>query len=170
MSTKPYHAGNPTFIIQGLAIFNLLESAQKKLKWPKLTYKSTDGRGKLVFYIAGEHSKYKGQIQMTDGGRFGDNKWYGRIEKHNLNQSSLVFLSPQVGPVAGLDKLIEEIVAKPAEMAKLQGQKYGHCIFCGLELTNKNSLTVGYGPICAENYGLPWEGMADEAAKKWETL
>ena len=30
------------------------------------------------------------------------------------------------------------------------------CSFCSIALTDKRSVAVGYGPICASNYGLPW--------------
>lgn len=43
-----------------------------------------------------------------------------------------------------------------AEKAAAFGKLYGVCVFCGLTLTNEASIEVGYGPVCAENYGLPW--------------
>ena len=37
---------------------------------------------------------------------------------------------------------------------------HDNCIFCGLELTDPRSNPkkggVGYGPVCAKNYNLPW--------------
>lgn len=43
-----------------------------------------------------------------------------------------------------------------AEDAKQFGELYHHCVFCGLKLTDRRSEDAGYGPICAEKYGLPW--------------
>lgn len=43
-----------------------------------------------------------------------------------------------------------------AEKAAAFGKMYGVCVFCGLTLTNEASIEVGYGPVCAENNGLPW--------------
>lgn len=37
-----------------------------------------------------------------------------------------------------------------------QGRETCNCSFCGLHLTNPQSVVVGYGPICADNWGLPW--------------
>lgn len=37
------------------------------------------------------------------------------------------------------------------------GRLTSFCIFCDLALSHDNSLNVGYGPICAERYGLPWQ-------------
>lgn len=43
-----------------------------------------------------------------------------------------------------------------AEEAAKFGQLYGICMFCWSELTDERSIGVGYGPICADNRGLPW--------------
>jgi hypothetical protein len=43
-----------------------------------------------------------------------------------------------------------------AEFASKQGHTHGHCVFCGLELTDERSVTVGYGKHCAERRSLPW--------------
>lgn len=48
--------------------------------------------------------------------------------------------------------------ATAAEAAQL-GWTTHHCCFCGIELTDEGanrSVEVGYGPVCAENNGLPW--------------
>lgn len=42
------------------------------------------------------------------------------------------------------------------------GTATGTCCFCARELTDERSTTVGYGPVCADKYGLPW-GEADAA-------
>lgn len=44
----------------------------------------------------------------------------------------------------------------PVEGAKLQGKIKSACCFCNRELTTPESVTAGYGPICADKYGLPW--------------
>lgn len=43
-----------------------------------------------------------------------------------------------------------------AEEAAAFGKLYGICIFCNRDLTDERSIEVGYGPVCAENQGLPW--------------
>lgn len=50
--------------------------------------------------------------------------------------------------------------ANPAGIASEYGRLTGNCCFCGLELSDARSVTVGYGPICADKFGLPW-GEAD---------
>lgn len=44
----------------------------------------------------------------------------------------------------------------PVEQAKAYGFETGNCCFCGLALTDERSVTAGYGPICAEHWGLDW--------------
>lgn len=50
----------------------------------------------------------------------------------------------------------------PVEFASLYGHRTGACCFCGRHLETAESVTVGYGPICAGHYGLPW-GRKDSA-------
>lgn len=50
------------------------------------------------------------------------------------------------------------LASDPAGVAAAIGQRSGECCFCGRELHGNGgrSLAVGYGPDCAERYGLPW--------------
>jgi hypothetical protein len=43
-----------------------------------------------------------------------------------------------------------------AEEAAAFGHSTGECVFCSRELEDDRSVTVGYGPVCAKRYGLPW--------------
>lgn len=42
------------------------------------------------------------------------------------------------------------------EQAAEFGHVTGACVFCGRKLTDERSISVGYGPVCAENQHLPW--------------
>jgi len=57
-----------------------------------------------------------------------------------------------VAPPAILVALAED----PAAVSAIQGRKMGACCYCRRELTTDASLSVGYGPICADKWGLPW--------------
>ncbi len=46
--------------------------------------------------------------------------------------------------------------ANPVKAAHAYGMETGACCFCARELTDARSVTVGYGPICASRWGLPW--------------
>lgn len=56
---------------------------------------------------------------------------------------------------------LQEFCDNPQEAVKLQGRKTGRCCFCKQELTNETSVSLGYGPICAQHYGLPWRNPTD---------
>jgi hypothetical protein len=49
-------------------------------------------------------------------------------------------------------EVIEAIATTPAG---LLGRESDHCCFCGRGLTDVTSRALGYGPDCAERYGLP---------------
>lgn len=49
-----------------------------------------------------------------------------------------------------------DLIKNPQEVLQTAGRKHSFCCFCGTQITSKDSLAVGYGPICAENFGLPW--------------
>jgi hypothetical protein len=44
----------------------------------------------------------------------------------------------------------------PAGVAGVHGQRFGWCCFCSRTLTDGRSIAVGYGPTCADKFGMPW--------------
>jgi len=90
--------------------------------------------------------------RQTEIGNFGEKpKWWGRVEAGETTVSEPAILA--------------EVVAffkDPVGSAKLHGTQTGSCCFCGRELTTKESVAVGYGPVCADKFGLPW---GDETVK-----
>jgi hypothetical protein len=46
-----------------------------------------------------------------------------------------------------------EVASKPGDSAKAFGFRTGTCSCCGRTLTNKESIDLGIGPICAERFG-----------------
>lgn len=52
----------------------------------------------------------------------------------------------------------------PVKAAKAYAEATARCCYCAKELTHPASLHAGYGPDCAEHYGLPWgkEGPAED--------
>lgn len=52
-------------------------------------------------------------------------------------------------------ELTADMVVSPEQAARF-GKLYGICCFCSRTLTDERSIGVGYGPVCAEHYGLPW--------------
>lgn len=154
----PSTAGNKKEIeevFDGKKIHQLLSTASRRLKYPRLRYQ-TDGGSKIVFsYAADTSSKWYGCIFVDNGGKE-NKKRYGFV-----NSTGAGSINRDAPPE--IKALILKISQEPTGIAKLQGQAYSYCCFCGLELTNKSSLYHGYGPICADNWGLPWGDTGDQA-------
>lgn len=63
----------------------------------------------------------------------------------------------------GVLAALQALAADPAAAAAAHGHTTGNCCFCSRLLTDPASVEVGYGPICAERYGLP-HGVAKAIA------
>jgi hypothetical protein len=128
-------------------IISLFATAKQHLKYPKI--RLTCGQDDVVFKLAGPNSKHAGCIQITNGVRYGerDAKYFGQIDpKGNFD-------------VRCSDQIRDFIVAfseDPAGISGSAGRLSGNCVFCGLVLTDERSLAVGRGPVCSDNWGLPW--------------
>ena len=53
----------------------------------------------------------------------------------------------------------------PIAAAALWGQKTMTCCFCHRALETPQSVSVGYGPVCAQRWDLPWGHIDKEAIK-----
>ncbi len=146
-------APQPTDHIQGglSGLMELFAKAKEHLKYPKITLEFEDATFQLS--LAGQKSKKPGWLNITDGQPFGQNQWYGRVspegvweQPHNID--------------AETKKKLSRILNGFSQNAAVAAAKYGHlsgnCCFCHKKLTTDNSTAVGYGPVCAGHYGLPW--------------
>lgn len=52
--------------------------------------------------------------------------------------------------------VMEQFRLDPVETTVRLGKKGGRCSFCGAGLHDHRSTSMGYGPVCAKNYQLPW--------------
>lgn len=142
-------------------IFELFDKAKNKIKYPKLKYPYRNIT--LTLFPAGPNSKYRGQIFVTDSKPYGENILFCRIlPPAKDGQISIEWYRDYREKDKELESVILGLAFKPEEVCKLIGQKFAYCCFCGTMITSKNSLTVGYGPICADNWGLPWGDTAED--------
>jgi len=130
-------------------VINLFQTAKLHLKYPKIMLLLGDAP--VILSLAGERSKAPGMVNIAGEGQYPDRVWYGRVSpsgawepSHSVNDTQLESLS----------KLLSELAAKPYEVAANYGKLTGHCCFCGLKLSDTRSTGVGYGPVCADHYGL----------------
>ena len=144
--------------VNGLDLTDLvtfMHDAGANLKFPKVRLETADGHD-VVLNIAGPRAKRPGTINVTDGGPFGDNQWFGRIDVDGSFQ-------PSRSCTEDVRELLISMMDEPAQVAAAHGHKTGNCCFCNRELTDERSTSVGFGPTCAENFGLAW-GVEKTAA------
>jgi hypothetical protein len=119
---------------------------------------------KLVLALAGSKSKSPGTVNITDGRPYGVGKWFGRIDVAGAVQKGRDWHP-------GVEAKLRQLAADPAKVANQHGVATGRCCFCSRDLSTAESRSVGYGPICADHFGLPWgdttvADAADAAAKQ----
>lgn len=138
------------------ALRSLMETAQSKgIKHPKIGF--TLDEGTLVIALAGAGSRAPGSIAVTSKGSFENRTYYGRIHTDGRWEAA------RGGAPAWVLVALTELAANPAGYGAAYGRRSGNCCFCSRDITTKESLHVGYGPICADKYGLPWGDTGEVA-------
>lgn len=122
-------------------IFGMLTKAAKTIKWPSIRFTAIANGNKVSLSLAS-----KGYIAIKLNGEYA-----GKIMDPN---SDMIFYPKNV---EALKTEIATFCSFPKYQSKIYGQRFGSCCFCGRELTEKASLFYGYGPVCAEKFGLPHE-------------
>ena len=122
-------------------------AAEGGLKRPRITIRHNEHE--LLFTIAGSGSKFPGAVNVMSPGAFGERTWFGRLLDSDLLHRS----ADCTDAIAGI---VAEFADDPIEFAATHGRRSGFCCFCGRELRTDESTSVGYGPVCAERWGLPW--------------
>lgn len=133
-------------------ILALFDKAGAKLKRPAIVL-STPDTGAVRVTVAGDRSKYPGTLSLTGLGSFDARAWFGRVNKDGTFTAG----RDALGKEAALTGLLSRFAAAPAVVASEHGKVTGCCCFCNRALDDKRSIAVGYGPVCAENYGMPWK-------------
>lgn len=136
-----------TASIDFAAIGSMFNHAGSRLKYPKVRL-SVNGQN-VRLSRAGANSKNPGCLYITDGEEFGNNKYFGKIAPDGMFTSGRDF-NPDIL------NLLREFEANPLSAAASYGKLTGCCSFCGKRLTEERSTSAGYGPVCAETYGLAW--------------
>jgi hypothetical protein len=57
---------------------------------------------------------------------------------------------------AELQTILSDFANDPEKVAQEYGKLTHNCCYCSLPLSTEESLSVGYGNICAKHYGLSW--------------
>lgn len=128
-------------------VVSMFDRAAEHLKFPKITIEID--AGKLVLQRAGERAKQPGSVNVKFNG-----EWAGRI-----NRDGTMFGSRRIEDedgVKAISEMLERFAADPEGVASEYGAASGRCCFCHKKLSDDRSKAVGYGPVCAENFGLGW--------------
>jgi len=135
----------------------LRAAKDRGLKAPKVRFLGPANR-ELTLSVATERSKNPGAVYVKLGGDY-----MGSIATDGIVRGTLTNRRDL------LDTLTT-IAENPAAAAKAYGALHCRCSFCGKELTDAGSVEVGYGPICADHYGLPHTAKGSPALKAVRTL
>lgn len=130
-------------------IVGMLQSARDKgLKYPIIRME-TDVLPPIRLGLAGEQSRFPGTVTVSSTEKsYEDRTFYCRIWPNGLVKGGRAFDDKVKAALILLEK-------DPVSVAQMYGQKTGSCCFCAKTLTNDDSLVAGYGPICADKFGLP---------------
>ena len=123
-------------------IYALFTRAATHMRYPAMHLRTKNGDKVRIFRAT------KGIIVITLNG--------GYIGKLPAADKNIILYD---SPFFNHNELMSELEAfmeRPISESALHGKKYGRCCFCNRELDNEGSIFHGYGPICAEKWGLPW--------------
>ena len=127
-------------------ITEMFDKAAEELKKPRVMF-AADGVGEFMVRRAGNDSRNPGYLYVVM-----DGEYVGKIEPQARGAR---FYATRECPAA-VKQALTKFNADPVKAAAAYGQATGNCCFCARELTDARSVEVGYGPICADRYGLPW--------------
>jgi hypothetical protein len=162
IATQPRAPAAPTQTVGDLSgILAIFNTARQHLKHPAIVL---DG---FRVARAGDSAREPGSltitsVERTHTDRFGNDArdWYGRVSLDGTFQ-------PARQAPSDLGEKLRAFAADPAGVAAAYGHLHGRCCFCNTALTDERSTSVGYGPICADHFGLPWGARPAPTANEW---
>ena len=125
-----------------IEVFTLFNRAAETLRYPAINL-IRKGRRRIRVYRA-----TKGYIAITV-----DGEYVGMLPA--ADAQIILYSAKELLPE------IDALLSNPISESALHGREYGRCCFCNKELDNEGSIFHGYGPICAEKWGLPWSAERD---------
>ena len=139
---------NKATALDGKLLLQHFYKATAHLKYPKIRIPTAVGV-RVVVYLCGERSRNVGGLQIA------------LDVDADLRTTYLGAITPagvvQLKPAArDYQDLVNNLLLNPVDYLATVGKKTSCCCFCGKLLSTAESLTAGYGPICADHFGLPW--------------
>jgi hypothetical protein len=135
-------------------LYEFMLNAKKSLKYPKLMLAM--GTRHLKVYVSGARSRTPDTVNLVTEDQYGSlDLWLGRVLPSGEWQHRDI--EPELHQQAA--QLLARLAENPAAVAAESGHVSGNCCFCNRPLTDEGegrSVAVGYGPVCASRWGLPW--------------
>lgn len=152
VSTEP-QAEAPRPTVAGLSrLVALFDRAATALRAPMITIEGSelDLRRNLRIKRGHADSRFPGHLLLTDDNRdWNARQYFGRVDRDGVFHAARA-CPPEVLAYA------EHLAADPATVGASHGHRTGMCCFCWRALSDPRSTAAGYGPICADRWGLPW--------------
>lgn len=140
----------PLLVGEVRGVIELLEHAAQHLNNPTLRLRVRQIEQDIHLRIGAT-----GTVRLTTGLRFGGFRFLGRITEEGVYEPSPDISTEEV---LSLGQALKTLAEDPAGAAAAYARLTGTCCFCGSKLSTELSTAVGYGPICADHFGLPWGG------------
>jgi hypothetical protein len=145
-------------------IQKLFTTASQHLKKPSIKINTGSGVGLSLK----PSIKNNGNIFVaSDKGTGWSSKFFGTIFTDGTFKPKLG-VSPSV--IDMVKATLLTFAADPAGVAAEYGKLHGKCCFCNKGLSDEKSTSVGYGPICAGHFGLPWGDNTSPGASALKKL
>lgn len=142
------HTPAPERLPDFSAVYGLFEKVSEGGKrWPAIVLDS--GRARVKLYVSGKRSRFPGVVNVVDPD---SRDWFGRIAEDGT-------WAGRRAANGDVEELLVEFAMDPVAVAAGCGRHTGRCCFCSRELTDDStgkSVEMGYGPVCAKRWGLPW--------------
>ena len=154
LNTAVVGTDSTDLVIDGLMnVYALFQHAKKHMNFPQVALKVD--KFDLKIWVQGEKSKVPGSIGvlLVDKSAH-ESVWCGRVLETGTFQPSKAFHEMPIKDE--IVRLLKSFATDPAAVAAKYGKLTGSCSFCQSSLTDSKSLAVGYGPVCAKHYNLPW--------------
>ncbi|MFM7012573.1 MAG: DUF6011 domain-containing protein [Betaproteobacteria bacterium] len=130
----------------------LMHAANHDVKRVRIVLKLSDGERVRLGYSRNKQTAYITSLDFNDVWN-GESKarYYGKLERGGKWTPTR-----KAADHAALKAKLAEFDKDPHKAGAVEGHATGACCFCSRYLTTAASVQAGYGPICAERFGLPW--------------
>jgi hypothetical protein len=132
----------------------LFDRAKARLKFPSIVMGDAAGASYRL-KLAGDKARVPGSVNVTSES---GSDWYGRILTTGEFEAS-----PRVATPPALVPALAAFARDPARAAGAHAKATGRCMFCALPIgegADPRARAVGYGEVCAGNWGLPFPSKA----------